>query len=156
MAAVTKITWCTGRTRTLVVQLSCPFEGNLVFWFCRFRNVKSDQFFKQSSALWRLQVYTTRLPHCFTFFFFWSCWVSINVGKLTKRRCFRPSALCFNGDPTLHDKIVDELKRQGIIRWASELMFDSLLFFQCTFSSSFSFGFLTTCFYSALEFCSSY
>uniref|UniRef100_A0A158PC22 PH domain-containing protein n=1 Tax=Angiostrongylus cantonensis TaxID=6313 RepID=A0A158PC22_ANGCA len=28
----------------------------------------------------------------------------------------RPSALCFNGDPSIHDRIIDELKRQGIIR----------------------------------------
>lgn len=28
----------------------------------------------------------------------------------------RPSALCFNGDPSIHDKIITELKRQGIIR----------------------------------------
>ncbi|WKY05845.1 hypothetical protein Q1695_006225 [Nippostrongylus brasiliensis] len=34
----------------------------------------------------------------------------------------RPSALCFNGDPALHDKIVDELKRQGIIRSSDRLM----------------------------------
>ncbi|KAJ1362884.1 hypothetical protein KIN20_022595 [Parelaphostrongylus tenuis] len=28
----------------------------------------------------------------------------------------RPSAVCFNGDPSIHDRIIDELKRQGIIR----------------------------------------
>ncbi|KAL6739175.1 hypothetical protein Aduo_012657 [Ancylostoma duodenale] len=40
-------------------------------------------------------------------------------GHLTLRR---PSALCFNGDPSIHDKIVDELKRQGIIRSSDRLM----------------------------------
>ncbi|XGW28660.1 hypothetical protein V3C99_008444 [Haemonchus contortus] len=34
----------------------------------------------------------------------------------------RPSVLCFNGDPSIHEKIVDELKRQGIIRSSDRLM----------------------------------
>ncbi|KAK6047876.1 hypothetical protein COOONC_14618 [Cooperia oncophora] len=34
----------------------------------------------------------------------------------------RPSALCFNGDPSIHEKIVDELKRQGIIRSSDRMM----------------------------------
>ncbi|EPB76382.1 PH domain protein [Ancylostoma ceylanicum] len=38
------------------------------------------------------------------------------------REAPRPSALCFNGDPSIHDKIVDELKRQGIIRSSDRLM----------------------------------
>ncbi|KAK5967209.1 hypothetical protein GCK32_000222 [Trichostrongylus colubriformis] len=40
-------------------------------------------------------------------------------GQLALRR---PSALCFNGDPSIHDKIVDELKRQGIIRASDRMM----------------------------------
>ncbi|KAK6026065.1 FYVE zinc finger, partial [Ostertagia ostertagi] len=40
-------------------------------------------------------------------------------GQLTVRR---PSALCFNGDPSIHEKIVDELKRQGIIRSSDRMM----------------------------------
>ncbi|PIO62622.1 hypothetical protein TELCIR_15808 [Teladorsagia circumcincta] len=39
--------------------------------------------------------------------------------QLTLRR---PSALCFNGDPSIHEKIVDELKRQGIIRSSDRMM----------------------------------
>ncbi|KAE9418884.1 hypothetical protein Angca_003407 [Angiostrongylus cantonensis] len=35
----------------------------------------------------------------------------------------RPSALCFNGDPSIHDRIIDELKRQGIIRRLKKLHF---------------------------------